>query len=256
MIRNTARPTPRTILVTGAARGIGAACARACAHAGWAVAVNFRREAVAAAELVAELRAAGAQAEAFAADVADEAQVAAMFLAVDRALPPLHGLVNNAGIVDVAARVDEIDAARLQRMFAVNVFGSFHCARQAVRRLSTRHGGLGGAIVNLGSAASRLGSPAQYVDYAASKAAIDTFTLGLAREVAAEGVRVNAVRPGLIETDIHASGGQPDRIERLEPTVPMARAGTADEVAAAVVWLLGDGASYTTGALLDVSGGR
>lgn len=256
MIRNTARPTPRTILVTGAARGIGAACARACARAGWAVAVNFRREAVAAAELVAELRAAGAQAEAFAADVADEPQVAAMFLAVDRALPPLHGLVNNAGIVDVAARVDEIDAARLQRMFAVNVFGSFHCARQAVRRLSMRHGGSGGAIVNLGSAASRLGSPGQYVDYAASKAAIDTFTLGLAREVAAEGVRVNAVRPGLIETDIHASGGQPDRIERLAPTVPMARAGTADEVAAAVVWLLGDGASYTTGALLDVSGGR
>ena len=165
----------------------------------------------------------------------------------------LSGLVNNAGVVDQPARVDEMDAARLQRMFAINVFGSFHCAREAVRRLSTKHGGRGGAIVNLSSAAARLGSPGQYVDYAAAKGAIDTFTVGLAKEVATEGIRVNAVRPGIIETEIHASGGIPDRVQQMAPLVPMQRAGSADEVAQAIVWLLSDAASYTTGAIVDVT---
>jgi NAD(P)-dependent dehydrogenase (short-subunit alcohol dehydrogenase family) len=190
------------------------------------------------------------------ADVADAAQVLRLFEQADAQLPPLHGLVNNAGVVDQPARVDAMDAARLQRMFAINVFGSFHCAREAVKRLSTKYGHRGGSIVNLSSAAARLGAPGQYVDYAAAKGAIDTFTLGLAREVAAEGVRVNAVRPGIIETDIHASGGIPDRAAQMAPQVPMQRAGSADEVARAIVWLLSDEASYTTGAVLDVTGGR
>jgi NAD(P)-dependent dehydrogenase (short-subunit alcohol dehydrogenase family) len=190
------------------------------------------------------------------ADVAKVADVLAMFAKVDAKLGRLSALVNNAGIVDVASRVDAMDAARLQRMFNTNIFGSFVCAREAVLRMSTRHGGSGGSIVNVSSAASRLGSPGQYVDYAASKGAIDTFTLGLAKEVAAEGIRVNAVRPGIIDTDIHASGGQPDRARQLAPQVPMQRPGTADEVAQAIVWLLGADSSYTTGALLDVAGGR
>jgi NAD(P)-dependent dehydrogenase (short-subunit alcohol dehydrogenase family) len=194
-------------------------------------------------------------------DVADDMALRAAFVALDAEvaagrLAPLAGLVNNAGVVDTAARVEAFDAARVQRMFAVNVFGSFYAAREALQRISTRHGGAGGAIVNVSSAAARLGSPGQYVDYAAAKGAIDTFTIGLAREVAAEGVRVNAVRPGIIETDIHASGGQPERAAQLAPQVPMQRAGTADEVAAAIVWLLSDAASYTTGAVIDVSGGR
>lgn len=252
----SASSAPRTVLITGASRGIGAACARACARDGWAVAVHYRREAAAAQALVAELRGLGVAAESFAAEVADEAAVAALFEAVDRRLPPLGALVNNAGIVDVAARVDEMSAARVRRMFEVNVVGAFVCAAEAVRRLSTRHGGAGGAIVNVGSAASRLGSPAQYVDYAASKGALDTFTIGLAREVAAEGVRVNAVRPGIIDTDIHASGGLPDRARQLAPTIPMQRPGRADEVATAICWLASDEASYATGAILDVSGGR
>jgi NAD(P)-dependent dehydrogenase (short-subunit alcohol dehydrogenase family) len=246
----------RTVLITGASRGIGAACARACAAAGWAVAVNHTRSAEAAEALVAELRTTGMAAAAFQADVADPAAVARLFREVDAALPPLGALVNNAGIVAPAARVDALEPDRVARLFAVNVFGSFWCAAEAVRRLSTRHGGVGGAIVNLGSVASRLGSPGQYVDYAACKGAIDTFTIGLAREVASEGVRVNAVRPGIIDTDIHASGGEPGRAWALAPSVPMQRPGTSDEVAAAVVWLLGDAASYTTGALLDVAGGR
>jgi NAD(P)-dependent dehydrogenase (short-subunit alcohol dehydrogenase family) len=245
-----------TVLVTGGSRGIGAATAWLLAQQGQTVAVNYTRDAAAAEALVARIRAAGGQGLAVQADVADAAQVAAMFERITRELPRLSGLVNNAGVVDQPARVDEMDAARLQRMFAINVFGSFYCAREAVRRLSTKYGGRGGAIVNLSSAAARLGSPGQYVDYAAAKGAIDTFTVGLAREVATEGIRVNAVRPGIIETEIHASGGIPDRVKQMAPLVPMQRAGSADEVAQAIVWLLSDAASYTTGAVLDVSGGR
>ncbi len=189
-------------------------------------------------------------------DVGDEAQILAMFETVDAQLGRLTALVNNAGVVDMQARVDEMSVARLERMLRINVIGSFVCAREAVRRMSTKHGGAGGAIVNLSSAASRLGSPGQYVDYAASKGAIDSFTLGLAKEVATEGIRVNAVRPGLIETEIHASGGLPDRARNLAPGVPMQRPGSAEEIAGAIVWLLSDEASYTTAALLDVAGGR
>jgi NAD(P)-dependent dehydrogenase (short-subunit alcohol dehydrogenase family) len=190
------------------------------------------------------------------ADVADEAQVLAMFAAVDAALGPVTGLVNNAGVVDLPARVDEMSLQRLQRMWAINITGTFVCTREALKRMSRRHGGPGGAIVNLSSAAARLGAPNQYVDYAASKGAIDTFTLGLAREVAAEGVRVNGVRPGIIDTDIHASGGLPDRAAQMAPSVPLQRAGTSQEVAAAIVWLLSDEASYATGTIIDVTGGR
>jgi len=245
-----------SVLVTGGGRGIGAAVAWRCAQQGDAVAVNYAHDAAAAGALVERIRAAGGRAIAVRADVSDEAHVIAMFARIDAELPPLRGLVNNAGVVDRPARVDAMSAARLARMFGINVIGSFLCAREAVKRLSTRHGGAGGAIVNVSSAASRLGSPGQYVDYAASKGAIDTFTLGLAREVAGEGIRVNAVRPGIIDTDIHASGGQPDRARELAPQVPMQRAGSADEVAQAVVWLLSDAASYTSGAVLDVTGGR
>ena len=244
------------VLITGASRGIGAACALRCAEAGWDVAVNYTRDAAAAEAVAAQVRAAGRRALVLQADVAVEAEVLAMFAALDREWGSIAGLVNNAGVVDVAARVDEMYEARLQRMFAINVFGSFYCAREALRRMSTKHGGRGGAIINMSSAAARLGGPGQYVDYAAAKGAIDTFTLGLAREVAAEGVRVNAVRPGIIETEIHASGGQPDRAQRLAPLVPMQRAGSADEVAHAVVWLLSDEASYATGTFIDVAGGR
>jgi len=244
------------VLVTGGSRGIGAAVASRAAAAGWHVAVNYARDSVAAERVAESVRAAGRRAFTVAADVADEAAVLAMFERIDREGIALRGLVNNAGVVDQAARLDQMSVARLQRMFAVNVTGSFVCAREAVRRMSTRHGGAGGAIVNLSSAAARIGAPGQYLDYAAAKGAIDVFTLGLARELASEGIRVNAVRPGIIETEIHASGGQPDRAAQMAPLVPMQRAGTADEVANAVVWLLSNESSYTTGAVIDVTGGR
>jgi len=243
-------------LITGGGRGIGAATALLAAKRGYAVAVNYASNSLAADEVVRAIRAGGGTAVAVQADVGDEAQVAAMFQKVDARLGRLTALVNNAGVVDVQARVDEMSVARLERMFRTNVIGSFICAREAVRRMSTRYGGAGGAIVNVSSAAARLGSPGQYVDYAASKGAIDTFTIGLAKEVGAEGIRVNAVRPGLIDTEIHASGGMPDRAFELAPTVPMQRTGSADEIAGAILWLLSDEASYTTMALLDVTGGR
>lgn len=246
----------RILLITGGGRGIGAAVAHLAAAQGWDVAVNAVHD-MASAEAVARgVRDLGRRAMAVQADVSDEAAVLALFERIDREWGPVSGLVNNAGVVDTAQRVDEMSFARWQRMFAINVMGTFLCTREALRRMSTRHGGAGGSIVNLSSAAARLGSPGQYVDYAASKAAIDTFTLGVAREVAHEGVRVNAVRPGIIDTEIHASGGEPDRVQRMGPQVPMQRAGTAEEVAQAVVWLLSDQASYTTGSLLDVAGGR
>ena len=246
----------KVLLVTGGSRGIGAATALLAARQGWAVAVNYTANSLAADEVVRAIRAEGGAAITVQADVADEAQVLRMFEQVDAQFGRLTGLVNNAGVVDVTARVDEMSVARWRRMFDINVIGSMLCAREAVRRMSTHHGGEGGAIVNVSSAASRLGSPGQYVDYAAAKGAIDAFTIGLAKEVAAEGVRVNAVRPGLIETEIHASGGLPNRVNDLKHQVPMQRGGTADEVAQAIVWLLSDAASYTTMSLLDVSGGR
>jgi NAD(P)-dependent dehydrogenase (short-subunit alcohol dehydrogenase family) len=246
----------RVVLVTGGSRGIGAATARLAAARGWAVAVNYASNADAAQAVVQEIRAGGARAMAVQADVADEAQVVAMFRQVDAGLGRLTDLVNNAGVVDVAARVEAMTGARLQRMFGINVIGSILCAREAVRRMGTRHGGTGGAIVNVSSAAARLGAPGQYVDYAAAKGAVDAFTIGLAKEVAADGIRVNAVRPGLIETEIHASGGIPDRVRQLAHQVPMQRGGTADEVAQAIVWLLSPEASYTTMSLVEVSGGR
>lgn len=246
----------KTVLITGGGRGIGAACVDACAARGWAVAVNYSRDADAAQSVAARARAAGVPSLEVQADVSDEAQVVAMFARIDAELPPLHGLVNNAGVVDVLTRVDQLSLARIQRMFAINVFGSILCARETLKRISTIHGGTGGSIVNMSSVAATLGSPGWYVDYAASKGAIDSFTIGLAREVAGEGVRVNAVRPGIIDTEIHASGGQADRAQQSTGLIPMRRVGRADEIAAAVGWLLSDDASYTTGAILDVSGGR
>jgi NAD(P)-dependent dehydrogenase (short-subunit alcohol dehydrogenase family) len=244
------------LLVTGGSRGIGAATALLAAQAGYAVAVNYQSNSLAADEVVRSIRDSGGQAMALQADVSREDEVMAMFARVDAKWGPLSALVNNAGVVDVSSRVDAMGVARLSRMLNTHVLGSFVCAREAVLRMSTRHGGTGGGIVNLSSAASKMGSPGQYVDYAACKGAIDTFTIGLAKEVAAEGIRVNAVRPGIIETDIHASGGEPDRAQRLAPQVPMQRPGSAQEVANAIVWLLSPQASYCTGALLDVGGGR
>ncbi len=246
----------KVVLITGGSRGIGAASALLAARAGYAVAVNYTANSLAADEVVRQIRQEGGQAISVQADVAQESQVMTMFEKVDAKFGRLTALVNNAGIVDRTSRVDAMDVARLKRMFDINVIGSMVCAREAVKRMSTKYGGAGGAIVNVSSAAARLGAPGQYVDYAASKGAIDVFTIGLSKEVAAEGIRVNAVRPGIIETDIHASGGLPNRARDLAPQVPMQRAGSAEEVARSIVWLLSDESSYTTGAFLDVTGGR
>jgi NAD(P)-dependent dehydrogenase (short-subunit alcohol dehydrogenase family) len=246
----------KIILITGGSRGIGAATAHLAALQGYAVAISYLHNRAAADAVVATITTAGGQALAVQADVALEANVLRMFEQVDKSLGRITALVNNAGVLEVQSRVEHMTAERIMRVFATNVLGSFLCAREAVRRMSTAHGGPGGAIVNLSSRASKLGSPGEYVDYAASKAAVDTLTLGLAKEVAAEGIRVNAVSPGLIETEIHASGGEPGRVERLKASVPMGRGGTSEEVAQAVLWLLSDAASYTTGTCLDVSGGR
>ncbi|GAA4929919.1 NAD(P)-dependent dehydrogenase (short-subunit alcohol dehydrogenase family) [Actinomycetospora succinea] len=243
------------LLVTGGSRGIGAALVARAAAAGWDVCLTYRSDADAAEKVVAAAREQGVEARAVRADVAVEADVEAAFAAAD-AMGPLGGVVVNAGVVAPKSRVDAMSAARVGEMLAINVVGAVVTCREAVRRLSTAHGGPGGSIVIVSSAASRLGSPGEYVDYAASKAATDTLGLGLAKEVADEGVRVNVVRPGIIDTEIHATGGQPDRVARIGPMVPVGRAGTADEVAAAIAWLLSDEASYCTGSVLDVAGGR
>jgi NAD(P)-dependent dehydrogenase (short-subunit alcohol dehydrogenase family) len=246
----------RVLLITGGSRGIGAATALLAAQDGWAVAVNYANNQAAANQVVQAIAQAGGQAIAVQGDVADEAQIVRMFATVDQQLGRVTGLVNNAGVVDVTARVEDMSWQRLERMMRINVLGTFACTKEAIRRMSTRHGGQGGVIVNLSSVAARLGAPAQYVDYAASKGAIDTFTVGLAKELATENIRVNAVRPGVIDTDIHASGGLPNRARDLAPQIPMQRPGTAQETAQAIVWLLSDKASYVTGTCLDVTGGR
>jgi len=244
------------LLVTGGARGIGAAIVRLAAKAGYAVAINYLHAANEAHALAQSIQQQGGLALAIQADVSNEGDVVKMFKEVDQHLGAITALVNNAGIVYQKARVSEMHLDRLQKMFATNVFGSFLCSREAVLRMSTQSGGHGGVIVNISSIASRLGSPGQYVDYAASKAAIDTLTTGLAKEVAGEGIRVNAISPGIIDTEIHASGGEPDRVKEVGPMIPIGRAGTAEEVANAVLWVLSDQASYVTGACIDVSGGR
>jgi NAD(P)-dependent dehydrogenase (short-subunit alcohol dehydrogenase family) len=246
----------RVLIVTGGSRGIGAATATLAAARGYDVCVNYRTDADAAARTVAAATAAGARAVAVQADIAVEADVERLFGACDAELGRVSALVNNAAILETQTRLDGIDAARLARVFGTNVFGAFLCARQAVKRMSTRYGGSGGAIVNVSSGASRMGSPGEYIDYAATKGAIDTMTLGLAREVATEGIRVNAVLAGHIYTELHASGGEPNRVERVKSQVPMGRGGRPEEVAQAILWLLSDDASYTTGALVDVAGGK
>lgn len=243
-------------LITGASRGIGAATARLAAQNGYAVCVNYLHNANAALSLVNEIEAAGGQAIAVQGDVAVEADVLRLFDTVDAKLGRLTALVNNAGVLDTQSRVEQMTVDRLTRIFNTNVIGSFVCCREAIKRMSTAHGGAGGSIVNLSSRAAALGAPAEYVDYAASKGAVDTLTIGLAKEVGAQGIRVNAVRPGIIETEIHASGGEPGRAARLAPLIPMQRSGTAEEVAQCIVWLMSQEASYVTGALLDIGGGR
>ncbi len=246
----------KVALVTGGSRGIGAAVCRQLAAEGYAVVVNYAARQALSDEVCESIALAGGVAIGLQADVSDENQILRLFEHIDARFGRLDALVNNAGVVDVRSRVDEMSVARLRRMFDINIIGSFICAREAVKRMSTLHGGSGGAIVNVSSAAARLGGAGQYVDYAASKGAIDTFTAGLAKEVATEGIRVNAVRPGIIDTDIHASGGEPNRAAQMAPQVPMQRAGSADEVANAIVWLLSDAASYVTGTTLDITGGR
>ena len=244
------------LIVTGGSRGIGAATARLAAERGYAVCVNYRADEAGARSVVDEITAAGGTAMAVAADVGVEAQVAELFEQVDRRLGRVVALVNNAARLETQARLEDIDASRVRRIFAANVFGPFACCREAVRRMSTRHGGTGGAIVNVSSAAARLGSPGEYIDYAASKGALETLTIGLAKEVAEEGVRVNGVRPGHIYTGMHAAGGEPGRVDRVKALVPMKRGGEPEEVARAILWLLSAEASYVTGTILDVTGGR
>ncbi|SDP58411.1 SDR family oxidoreductase [Phyllobacterium sp. OV277] len=245
----------KTILITGASRGIGRAAAILAGKKGWSVGVNYVGNKAAADEVVAAIIAAGGKAKAIQGDVASEADVISMFKQSEE-LGPLDGLVVNAGIVAPVSKLMDIDVERLQRMFDVNILGAYLCAREGVRRMARSRGGRGGSIVILSSAAARLGGPSEYVDYAGSKGAMDTLTIGLSKEVGPEGIRVNAIRPGLIETDIHASGGQPDRAQRLGVSAPLGRPGTAEEVGESIVWLLSDAASYVTGALLDVTGGR
>jgi len=244
------------MLITGASRGIGAATARLAAHQGYALCLNYHQREDAVKQVLEQVHAAGASAITVKADVADESQVLQMFEVIDREFGPLDVLVNNAGMLEQQMRLEQMDAARWTRVLGANVIGSFLCSREAIKRMSTQHGGQGGSIINLSSIAARLGAPGEYIDYAAAKGAIDSMTVGLAREVAGEGIRVNAVRPGVIHTEIHASGGEPDRIERVKSSVPMGRGGQAEEVAEAILWLASEHASYTTGALLDVSGGR
>ncbi len=246
----------KVMIVTGGSRGIGAATARIAGERGYDVCVNFRKDADAAAAVVTDIEKAGSRAIAVAGDMSSESDVINLFETTDAELGRLNVLVNNAGIVDVQSRLEDFTLQRLERMFAINITGAFLCAREAVRRMSTRNGGEGGAIVNVSSAAARLGGSGEYVDYAASKGAMDTMTIGLAKEVAAEGIRVNAVRPGLIYTDIHASGGEPQRVDRLKSGVPMQRGGDPEEVARLILWLASDEASYTTGSLVECSGGR
>ncbi|WP_334188764.1 SDR family oxidoreductase [Noviherbaspirillum sp.] len=246
----------KIMIITGGSRGIGASTARLAAARGYAVCISYLNNRPAADEVIAAIEEDGGRALAVQADVAQEADVLRLFDTVDRELGRVTALVNNAGILERQMRLEQMDAARLSRVFAANVIGSFLCAREAVRRMSTRQGGAGGAIVNLSSIAAKLGAPEEYVDYAASKGAIDSMTIGLAKEVAAEGIRVNGVRPGVIYTDIHASGGEPGRVERVKSAVPMKRGGQAEEVAQAILWLLSDESSYTTGTLIDVAGGR